>query len=158
MIIVFRKLRSMVSGKALFGSRSYRMVNAVIRDLSSQSGASEANVETVQMNAPKGLAFSPTFSRHGPGECCHRELHRHLFGDLRNSQRQRRKNRRVPVDDDSGNLCVPRQDRTDPGNEDMEFRHEISQKSCSLIVGDFAVVRDQARRELDVGLWGVHLW
>lgn len=40
----------------------------------------------------------------------------------------------------------------------MEFRHVVAEKLGDRVIGDFAVVGDQSRRELNVCLDGVHQW
>jgi hypothetical protein len=59
--------------------------------------------------------------------------------------------------ENTGNLRVFWQHRTHPCNESVEFRHVIAQKFGGAVVGNFAVLRYEIRRELDVRFGGIHL-
>ena len=45
----------------------------------------------------------------------------------------------------------------DPFHELLELLHELPQEYFGRLVGDFAIFGDQARCELDVCLWSIHL-
>ncbi len=54
-------------------------------------------------------------------------------------------------------LGVPGQDLKDPRDKHAEFNHVVAQKFLRGFNSDLAGIRDEVRRELDVGFGGVHL-
>src|SRR5690606_29247898 len=65
--------------------------------------------------------------------------------------------------DAGGPACRPSgrlrwEHREDPDDERLELLHEVPEELGRGVVGDLAGVGEQAGLELDVGLWGVHLW